>query len=211
MGCGSSSAAVPTKTTSIVPSAGEKQQENPNKIKRRDSGTDIQLKEALVAVFDNRLVMQFASKKGRNKSVLTRLDFLDKVFPTLCVGILIPPPTSPDFIVQSKALFLKLDTNANKKLSSEEFSNWYLDHGHDVNRDESETPVARMFFDKMKKYVRVEEDNIAKQWLVKRGGFTESEVSNALSGLFKVYDANGDGVLDDVEFGNLMLEIMDAR
>jgi hypothetical protein len=63
----------------------------------------------------------------------------------------------------------------------------------------------------MKRAVRVQEDNLAKAWLDKRGGFTEEEVTNALSGLFKLYDANGDGVLDDVEFGNLMLEIMDAR
>jgi hypothetical protein len=71
--------------------------------------------------------------------------------------------------------------------------------------------MARVFFQSIRKLVRRQEDNIAKEWLKKRGGYTEEEVEMALTGLFKVYDANGDGVLDVVEFGNMMLEIMDAR
>jgi Ca2+-binding EF-hand superfamily protein len=209
MGCGSSSTA--SSSTSVVPSSPNNTNEtkDSNVPVRRASGTDIQAKEALLAVFDSQLLQQFGTKSGQKKMILTRKDFLDKVFPTLCVGVMAPPPESKDFKEQATKLFDELDTNKNQKMSAKEFYEWYK---HELNRvGEHESGTARIFFNEMKRAVRVQEDNLAKAWLDKRGGFTEEEVTNALSGLFKLYDANGDGVLDDVEFGNLMLEIMDAR
>ena len=209
MGCGSSSTA--SSSTSVVPSSPSNTNEtkDSNAPVRRASGTDIQAKEALLAVFDSQLLQQFGTKSGQKKMILTRKDFLEKVFPTLCVGVMAPPPESKDFKEQAISLFEELDTNNNKRMSANEFYEWYR---HELNRvGEHESGTARIFFNEMTRAVRVQEDNLAKAWLEKRGGFTEEEVSNALSGLFKLYDANGDGVLDDVEFGNLMLEIMDAR
>ena len=64
MGCGSSSTA--SSSTSVVPSSPSNTNEtkDSNAPVRRASGTDIQAKEALLAVFDSQLLQQFGTKSG---------------------------------------------------------------------------------------------------------------------------------------------------
>ena len=283
MGCGAStpsSSEQQQQNTSVVPgidgdkTKGGKQEEEgkdgsqDEPIKRKLSGADMQLREALSGVFETNLLQPYGSKKGQAENILTRDDFIEKVFPALCKGAEIPPPTSPEFIAMAETLFEHMDTNKNKRMSTEEFVDWYIVYGHDTVRNENESFMAQRFFKVIKKMVRWQEDELAKAWLKQRGGFTEEEVEyvkqelliilfllcsliivvllvaewptgsiltfvvfsfcfsfcfcfflflflvslrKALTGLFKVYDANGDGELDEVEFGNMMLEVMDAR
>lgn len=201
MGCGSSSPST-ASSTSVVPSSN---------IEKKESGTNIQLKEALDAVFKRDLVLKFGSKKARQKLILSKINFLESIFPDMCVGVTVPPPQSKDFQEQGLVLFQQIDRQGINNVSAHDFSQWYVNYGDIVWSKGEENPMARVFFQSIRKLVRRQEDNIAKEWLKKRGGYTEEEVEMALTGLFKVYDANGDGVLDVVEFGNMMLEIMDAR
>jgi len=204
MGCNTSKKS--TKKTTVVP---EGKSIFPIIIERKESGEHMQLRIALTCVFDTQLVTTFATQGAELK--LTRDDFLNKVFPALCKGAEMPDPKSPEFIEMADELFNEMDTNKNTCMCTDEFCTWYLDRGHDTYRGETESFMSTRFFAEIKKMVRRQEDNLAKEWLKKRGGYTEEEVTKALTGLFKVYDANGDGVLDDVEFGNMMLEVMDAR
>jgi Ca2+-binding EF-hand superfamily protein len=208
MGCGASST---TNTTSVVPAATEG---IAVPIVKKQSGADLALKEALTVVFETKLVQRFGTPKANKKMTLTRLDFVDKIFPIICVNpdnIGLPPVDSPTFTKHAEALFVEMDTDSDGKMQVGEFIQWYVARGEDTERLENESEVAVTFYEAMEEYIRIEQDDLSRVWLEKRGGFTDEEVVRALEGLFKVYDTNGDGVLDESEFGMLMLEIMDAR
>jgi len=212
MGCGAST----KKATAVIPVApsGDDDNEVEKPIVRKDSGADLSLKEALSVVFEEKLVQRFGTTTAQKKMALTRLDFINRIFPIVCVNpdnIKLPPVDTPSFIAQAGDLFTYMDSNNNNKMQTEEFIQWYIKCGEDTERKENESAVSITFYSAMEKYVRIQQDDLSRLWLEKRGGYTDEEVKRALEGLFKVYDTNGDGVLDKSEFGMLMLEIMDAR
>ena len=208
MGCGAST----KKATAVVPvaSSGDDDNEVEKPIVRKDSGADLSLKEALSVVFEEKLVQRFGTTTAQKKLALTRLDFMNRIFPIVCVNpdnIELPPVGTPSFIAQAGDLFTYMDSNKNNKMQTEEFIQWYIKCGEDTERKENESAVSIAFYSAMEKYVRIQQDDLSRLWLKKRGGYTEEEVKRALEGLFKVYDTNGDGVLDKSELGMLMLEI----
>ena len=158
MGCNTSKKS--TKKTTVVPEG-----KSIPIIERKESGEHMQLRIALTCVFDTQLVTTFATQGAELK--LTRDDFLNKVFPALCKGAEMPDPKSPEFIEMADELFNEMDTNKNTCMCTDEFCTWYLDRGHDTHRGETESFMSTRFFAEIKKMVRRQEDNLAKEWLKK--------------------------------------------
>ena len=237
MGCASSTASPPPSSgrkrsgvgdsvVKVAPrSAAAGDTSGAGDIERKESGSDMSLKEAILNVYQTHLVNKYGDMKKKKKNVM--LEQVDSYL--VIAGELngvkaddLPHDNSDEFREQCRLVFADIDKNHDSRVSFEEFKEWYLTagaiHGRRATLGElnesfqgPKKAVARAFFGVMDRHVRTAEIQIAELWLDKRGGFTEEEALQALKGLFKVYDANGDGVLDPKEFGNLMLEIQDAR
>ena len=102
------------------------------KLERQTSGNDLSLKEALTNVFQFTIINKYGpirKRTSRETLLLEKIDYVIVVRGEVSHLPGLPDVESEEFEAQANAIFERIDTNHDGKMTLDEFIFWYMNSG----------------------------------------------------------------------------------